>query len=277
MLTTPSFNQLSQDPLPYNWATEFRAFSSYHLLVVLICTGIMVGCCLIGKRLLGNKPTPDSLDREARFRKLIAWSIILSQAFINIRRMVYFDLQDSLPLHMCRLGVWIAAWHLLTLDRRARSLTLFWGIGLSAQVFFTPFVKAGYTDITFWIYWLNHLQIVGVAIYDITVLGYRPNLKDLGFASVLGVLYAIITIGFNWILGTNYSYLGAGTHEGVSLVDKLGPYPQRTIWMCLGALFVFLMIYTASSVMQMIRSRFFKKHPSLFIGPLQCPDATLCQ
>ena len=272
MQTPPTISPLASDPQTYDWATEFRAFTSYHLLVVVICAGIMVGCCIIGKRLLR-----EGLDREAQFRRFIAWSIIVTQVFINGRRMVYFDLQDSLPLHMCRLGVWIAAWHMFTLDRRARSLTLFWGIGLSAQVFFTPFIDAGYKDISFWIFWLNHVQIVGVAIYDIVVLGYRPNFKDLRFASIMGVIYALITIGLNWILGTNYSYLGAGEHEGVSIVDELGPYPQRTIWMCLGAMFVFAMIYGASKALLAFRTRVLKKPQPTLIEQSQRPDARLCQ
>jgi hypothetical integral membrane protein (TIGR02206 family) len=272
MQTPPSINQSPVPPESYDWASEFHAFTSFHWTVFAICAGSMALFCIIGKQLLRR-----SEDLEARFRVLLAWSIILTQGFIFIRRMVYFDLQDSLPLHMCRLGVVIAAWQLFTLDRRARSLTLFWGIGLSAQIFFTPYLDVGYGHLSFWIYWLNHVQIVGVAIYDIVVLGYRPDWRDLRFASVWGVIYAIVTIALNWMMGTNYSYLGSGQHEGSSIVDKLGPYPQRTIWMIVGALFVFALIYGVSTLMMLIRTRLFKKPPPRFVGPQRRPDAKLCQ
>ncbi len=274
MQSSPSISPMPEPVASYDWANEFRAFTSFHWVVLAVCLGSMIAFCLIGRRLL-RRDLELGGDREARFRKLLAWSILLTQGFILARRMVYFDLQDSLPLHMCRLGVWIAAWQLLTLDRRARALTCFWGIGLSAQVFFTPFIKAGYSDLSFYIYWLNHLQIVGCAVYDIVVLGYRPNARDLRFASIWGVVYAAVTIGLNAVLGTNYSYLGSGSHEGVSLVDQLGPYPQRTIWMSLGALLVFVLIFGVSKLIMFVRTRVFRKPPPRFIGPENAPDATL--
>lgn len=275
MQSPPTISPLAEPAPVYDWANEFRAFTSFHWVVLAVCLGSMVAFCVLGRTLL-NADLRDCGEREARFRRLLAWSIILTQGFITMRRMVYFDLQDSLPLHMCRLGVWIAAWQLFTLNRNARALTCFWGIGLSAQVFFTPFIKVGYSDLSFWIYWLNHLQIVGCAVYDISVLGYRPSWRDLRFASIWGVLYAIATIGINWVLGTNYSYLGSGTHEGVSMVDKLGPFPQRTIWMIVGALVVFALIYAVSQLALLVRTKVLKKPPPRFVGPDVRPNATLC-
>lgn len=222
MPTPPAISPMPPEPAHYSWASEFRAFTGLHWVVLLVCFGSMIAFCLLGRAML-SRDLADGGEREARFRRLLAWSILITQGFILARRMLFFDLQDSLPLHMCRLGVWIAAWQLFTLDRRARSLTLFWGIGLSAQIFFTPFIELGYAHLSFWIYWLNHVQIVGCAVYDIGVLGYRPDRRDFVFASVAGVIYALVTIRLNALLGTNYSYLGSGEHGGASVVDKLGP------------------------------------------------------
>jgi len=274
MPTPPTINPLPDATPIYQWANEFRAFTGFHWLVLVVCFGSMILLYMIGKRLLA-RDLEHGTDREAQFRKLLAWSIILTQVFILARRMVYFDLQDSLPMHVCRLGVWIAAWQLFTLDRRARSLTLFWGIGLSSQIFFTPYIKVGYSNISFWIYWLNHVQIVGCAIYDIAVLGYRPDWRDLRFASISGVIFAVVIFGLNALLGTNYSYLGKGNHEGASIVDKMGPYPQRVIWMIIGSLFIFVLIFGISKLMRRIRVGMFKKPPPRFVGPTQRPDATL--
>ncbi|MFG0245326.1 MAG: TIGR02206 family membrane protein [Phycisphaerales bacterium JB052] len=274
MQSPPTASPMPEMLPSYDWASEFRPFTGFHWVVLAICIGSMVAFCIIGKQLL-RRDLELGGKREANFRRLLAWSILLTQGFIFARRMVYFDLQDSLPLHMCRLGVWIAAWQLFTLNRNARALTCFWGIGLSAQVFFTPYIKVGYTDLSFYIYWLNHLQIVGCAVYDISVLGYRPSGRDFRFASIWGLVYAAATVGLNALLGTNYSYLGSGQHEGVSLVDKLGPYPQRTIWMSLGALFVFAVILGVSKLAMFVRTKVFRKPLPMFIGPENVPDATL--
>lgn len=272
MPTPPTASPMPEIIQHASWAQEFHAFTPFHWLVTGTCFALILVCCGLGRHLLNRGE-----DREARFRRVLAWSIVLSQGFIFVRRMVYFDLQDSLPLHMCRLGVWIAVWQLFTLDRRARSLTLFWGLGLSAQIFFTPYLDEGYAHLAFWIYWLNHIQIVGLAIYDIVVLGYRPTWRDLRFASLAGLVYAAVTFGLNALLRTNYSYLGEGSREGRSIVDELGPYPMRAVWMCLGALFIFCMIFGISRLLGLIRSRVLNKPPPRFVGPKQRPDATLCQ
>lgn len=275
MQAPPTINPAPAAEHAYSWAGEFRAFTGLHWVVLAVCFGSMIAFCVLGRALLA-RDLVDGGEREARFRRLLAWSIVLTQGFIFVRRMVHFDLHDSLPLHMCRLGVFIAAWQLFTLDRRARSLTLFWGLGLSAQIFFTPFIDVGYAHLSFWIYWLNHAQIVGCAVYDISVLGYRPERRDLVFATAAGVVYALFTIGLNALLGTNYSYLGSGEHEGTSLVDKLGPYPLRTLWMIIGAIAVFALIYAVSRLSLLIRIRVLGKPPPRFVGPRERPDPRLC-
>lgn len=251
----------------WDWSQEFRAHTPQHLAVVLVSAAIIAGACVIGARLI-LRDRRSGVDipqdgRERRFRVTLAWVIIASQVFINARRFLpsHWDLGDSLPLHFCRLSVWIAPWLLLTLDRRARALSLFWGVGLSAQIFATPYLEVGHGDLSFWIYWINHIQIVGVAAYDIVVLGYRPNWKDFRFASVAGVAAAAIIASLNAVLGTNYSYLGAGTHEGTSIVDEMGTYPWRLLVMALGGVALFAAITGASKLLMLCRTRLLKKPP----------------
>ncbi|MBL4591428.1 MAG: TIGR02206 family membrane protein [Phycisphaerales bacterium] len=259
-------------PPTSDWSQSFTTYGPFHGMVVVVILGLVALWCVVGWNLL-KEDSRDGMQlgmegREFHLRRIIAWTIIGTQGFIFVRRMVYFDVQESLPMHLCRLGVWIAAWTLWSLDRHARALTLFWGIGLSTQVLFTPFLTEGYGSITFWIYWINHLQIVGVAVYDIAVLGYRPTWKDLRFASITGLVFSGSVIALNAILGTNYSYLGSGTHEGISIVDKFGPYPIRTLWMSVGSLTIFAMIYGVSKLLTTIRVRVLKKTPVREITPV---------
>jgi len=258
------------NPDDYNWLNEFRAFTSFHWLVLGICVGSFVVFCIVGKYLL-KQDLRNGTSREQTFRRVLAWSILVTQAFIFVRRFTpgQWDLQESLPFHMCRWSVWIAAWAMLTLNPRARALLLFWGIGLSTQGLFTPFLDHGLLELGFWIYWLNHVQIVGAAIYDIVVLGYRPTFRHLVFAIVAGIGFAAIVIALNAVLGTNYSYLGAGEHEGQSIVDELGPYPQRTVWMVVGAGFLFTLIYLISRAAVLFRTRVLGKPPARLIGPAE--------
>ena len=147
---------------------------------------------------------------------------------------------------MCRVVVWAAALAMLTDSRRARAVCFFWGLGLSSQGFVTPMWNHGLASVEFWLFWVSHAQIVGVAVYSLAVLGFRPARADLVFASVSGVAFALVVIWANLALGTNYSYLGAGSYENRCVVDMLGPWPWRAPAMIAGALAIFGLLYGLS-------------------------------
>ncbi len=258
--------QIQTTTATHDWSQEFRTGTSQHWLVVGACALIIAAWCIIGKRLLADD-SDIGRSKERKLRHWIGWFIIISQSLIFFRRFTpgQWDLQDSLPLHMCRWSVWIVAWAMLTLNPKARALTLFWGLGLSTQVFLTPFLKEGHGSLGFWIYWINHVQIVGVGVYDILVLGYRPKLRDLRFAVLAGVGYSVLVFLLNLALGTNYAYLGAGNHEGKSIIDALGPYPWRALWMIIGGAAVMGLVYLFSLLAMTIRTRVLNKPPPRLI------------
>jgi len=262
-------NMLLQVPsttAAHNWSQEFRSGTSQHWLVIGVCASLMVIWCITGKRLLACD-TEDGRSKERRLRHWIGWFIILSQSVILIRRLIpgQWDVQDSLPLHMCRWTVWIVGWSMLTRNPKARALTLFWGLALSTQVFFTPFIKEGHGSLGFWVYWLNHLQIVGVALYDVVVLGYRPRFKDLRFAVLAGVGFSVFVFVVNIVLGTNYAYLGSANHDEASIIDVLGAYPMRAVWMVVGGAMVMGIVYLFSAGAMRLRTQVLKKPPPRFI------------
>ncbi|MFI4898809.1 MAG: TIGR02206 family membrane protein [Phycisphaerales bacterium JB059] len=223
-----------------SWAREFHAYSAFHAVTLAVCALAIFGACLGGRRL--------SRSGERVWRRTIGWSIVAFQSFAALWRVApgSFDLNESLPLHMCRVVVWAAALAMLTESRRARTICFFWGLGLSSQGFVTPMWNHGLASVEFWLFWVSHAQIVGVAAYALTVLGYRPVRADLFFASWSGVVFALVVIGANLALGTNYSYLGAGTYENRCVVDLLGPWPWRAPAMIAGALAIFGVLYGLS-------------------------------
>ncbi|MBL8762395.1 MAG: YwaF family protein, partial [Phycisphaerae bacterium] len=98
------------------------------------------------------------------------------------------------------------------------------------QAFFTPIVTQGFGHIKFWLYWINHMQIVGCAAYDLVVLRYRPAWPDFLKAAWLTFLYAIVLmVPFNWWLGTNYAYTGPSQPNSTTILDALGPWPRRLL------------------------------------------------
>lgn len=267
----PSSPQPGKFPADYRWVEEFHAFTPFHYWVLAISLASFIVFCAVGKRLLAYD-LKEGTHREQTFRRILVWSILISQSFFFIRRLTptHWDIQDSLPMHLCRWLVWIAAWALYTHNRKMRAFLLFGGIGLSTQAFFSPMITYGLGSMGFWIYWINHTQIVGAAIYDLAVLGYRPSRKDLQLAIIWGTAYALFTIAVNLLLDTNYSYLGRGAHRETSIVDQLGTFPGRVIWMIVGAWMIFGIIYFVSKSMLMFRTRVLKREPLKMIGCTDC-------
>lgn len=203
----------------------------------------------------------DALDggtRERRFRHTLAWVFVGWQAFATVWRVLpgEFDLNESLPLHLCRIVGWVVPIAMLTLHWRWRAVVFFWGIGLSTQGFFTPMWNDGLASVAFWLYWVGHVIIIGWGIYDLTVLGYRPRLRHLGFASIAGVVLTVGIAVFNVGCGTNYCYLGKGDYVGTSVVDHLGDWPARPAIIIGGSVFVFVVMYgLARAIEALLKSR----------------------
>lgn len=214
-------------PLPM-WATEFHSFSAAHgLCLVPLAASVFVSCAL-GRRWLSQGG--EGLVRERKLAAAWAGFVIA----INLWSIVYWSIPanfvaaESLPLQLCDVACLIAPLVFLTDWRTPRALMYFWGIGLSAQAFITPTLEQGPADTRFYLFWLVHLGIVGSAIYDLVVRGFRPTLRDLGIAIASVILYALAMVPINhFIPGANYGFIGNRLRDRPTVVDKLGPWPER--------------------------------------------------
>jgi hypothetical integral membrane protein (TIGR02206 family) len=229
------------------WLDEFASFSLFHLVTVGVFVGIMLGGCWVGKKLGVNS------RQEIRARTAIGILIIIFQTYSNIwwlmpARTAEHGLLNSFPLQLCDLAAYTAALALITGHwggrwRIFRTMLYFWGIGLSTQAFFTPVVPVGPAHTHYWLFWIGHTFIVGAAIYDLVVCGYRPRLPDFRNALAVTLGYGIFVFFLNMAIGSNYAYIG-NQHAGApTIVDKLGPWPLRA-FLVGGLVFVdYLILY----------------------------------
>lgn len=135
-----------------------------------------------------------------------------------------FDVDVSLPLHLCDLA-WVAAtWALWTGHRLAVALTYFWGLVLTTQAVVTPSLGEDFPDLRFFAFWALHLLIIWAAV--VLVWGYRvvPDWREYRLTLVVTGVWAVATFGINEVLGTNYGYLQEKPAGG-SVLDLLGPWP----------------------------------------------------
>lgn len=231
-------------PRGASWVERFDAFTLFHWTTLTACLALIGAWCVAGA-VLKRRDAKDNGGRERAFRRALAWAFLAWQAFATVWRVLpgNFDINESLPLHLCRFVGVIAPIAMLTMRWRWRAIVFFWGLGLSTQGMLTPMWNDGLGSVAFWLYWVGHVIIIGAAVYDIAVHRYAPRLHHLGFAVVSGVALTVGIAAFNVACGTNYCYLGRGDYAGSSVVDHLGDWPARPAIIIGGAAFVFLVMY----------------------------------
>lgn len=211
-------------PAGTGYLYEFKAFTWFHVVVAGVLLGLSVCVSLLGRRWRGQR-------RERAMASFIA-GFIFGRQVVEILWYLMpsrFTWALSLPLQFCDIAPWIAAIALLTEARWARILLYYWGTALCTQAFFTPTLSEGLAHTRFWWFWLGHTHIVGAAIYDLVARGFRPTWRDLRFAVISTGVLTFSLVALDAITGLNYGYVGPGSPTVRTIIDAIGPYPQRVL------------------------------------------------
>ena len=106
-------------------------------------------------------------------------------------------------------------------------------MALGSQAVITPDLAGGPSTISFWAFWLYHLFVVGAGIYVVVVQAFRPTWRDLRFALLFALCYVAVVFTIDAVFDLNYGYLGRPTPSRPTLLDVLGPWPLRVVFMVL--------------------------------------------
>ena len=231
-----------------NQFDSFAAGANVHLLTLAVFS---VATCLaitLGRR-LRETPGEIKMRQAIGLTGLIVWGGGLG------RRLVpgSFSIADSLPLQFCDVACVVACLMLLTGHRRAHAITYFWGIAFCLQAFLTPTLKQGPAHLDFWFFWINHAVILGGAVYSVCVSRFRPRWNDFLFAAAAATAWLCFLVIFDVLTGSNYGFVGNANPGTKSLIDFLGPWPGRLVW-------IYLMGLTALMVLW-LPWRFFHREP----------------
>lgn len=200
----------------------FRPFSLLHG-ATLLGIAILIGLAVFAARRRGPLRIASPLERCVGWAYLAAWVTTYGYFFTSSLH----EPAKTLPLHLCHLTAAAAA--LLLITRRAflRPIVYFWGLALCTQALVTPSLSEGPALFPFWFFWSTHGMIVGVALYDVFALGYRPNLRDYGIACAAAAGYFAIVLPLDVAFGWNYGFVGPDKPEVRTIVDALGAWPER--------------------------------------------------
>jgi hypothetical integral membrane protein (TIGR02206 family) len=213
--------------MPDTWM-RFDSFTPLHAVAAGASLTLIFASCLLGLRWRG---------KVLESRLSAGWGGAV--AVINLWSIVYwmlppiYDPKTSLPLHLCDIACLASPFVYLTTWRLPRSLVYFWGIGLSTQAFITPTLDHGPADMRFWLFWLVHIAIVGSAAYDLIVRRFRPTWKDLLLTLAVSFAWMAFAMWVNSRLGANYGYFGKSVPGKPTIIDSLGPWPARVVYIAL--------------------------------------------
>jgi hypothetical integral membrane protein (TIGR02206 family) len=243
-------------PAAKSWREDFVPFTAMHVITVAALAALMLGSCYLGHCW---RETP----RERRFRIGWGWAVLAYQTWYTLWYLLpeNFTWEKGLPLELCDLAAFVAGLAMVTQWRPWRTLLYFWGIGLSTQAFFTPTLVYGPGHLKFWMFWVGHTMIVGSAVYDIVVLRYRPRLHDfkqvlvVSFLYCLGIFYFDVWLSAETGLDINYAYIGAGKPGNPTLIDYLGPWPRRVLFVMAIVIVDYTLLYAVWPLAGLIRPR----------------------
>jgi hypothetical integral membrane protein (TIGR02206 family) len=200
---------------------EFRAFSLLHAAALMAVAAASWGLAWNGRQHGGSSP----------WARIVGVLFVIEWIAFHTWKATPPELKpiETLPLQMCHWTALAAGCYLATQLRALRPILYFWGFGLCTQALITPVLKEGPNDVIFWHFWLSHGMIVVGAVYALVAEGYRPSWRDYGIACVATLFYGLSVLPVNLLIGANYGFLGRSKPEQPTLVDWLGPWPERLL------------------------------------------------
>ena len=185
-------------------ASQFEFFGLPHIAVMASSVTLPLLLTLAVRR----------LDSAAATRAIcVAFAaVLLLNEFVNLyHRLSIAGMEDfaryNLPLHVCGITIFAAAATLVLRWRTAYEITYFWGLVGATNAMVTPELDAAFPHYRFFQYFIAHGGIVAAALFATWGLGMRPSSGSVRRAFILLNLLAIVLIGVNLVLGSNYLYL----------------------------------------------------------------------
>lgn len=197
-----------------------------HAITVAVFLAAVALMCWLGRRLRGT-------GAGRRYEMALAasvWALWVGYQAYDISR-YGFSAGHSFPLQVSDVTAAVAGLVLVRPRRGFQTIAYFWGLALGSQAVFTPDLTDGPATVAFWAFWLYHVFVVGAGVYVVVVQGFRPGWRDLRLAILAGLVFVAVVFTINAVFDLNYAYLGRGMPSRPSLLDYLGPWPQRVVLM----------------------------------------------
>lgn len=208
--------------VPYQ--TRFETFDNSHLVALALFVIGAFAIVWLGRR-IRDTPTDRIVSR------VLAIAIAVIATVMQILKLLpaEWNLNTSLPLHICDFGWMVAVVALWTHNRLLTTMTFLWGVTLTTQAMITPDLATPFPEPRFLMFWFKHWLIVWAAIFLVLGLNIRPTWRDYRRTVGWTLVWMVGAMTINFIIGTNYGYLNRKP-SGASALDLLGPWPLYLVF-----------------------------------------------
>jgi len=156
-------------------------------------------------RLLKNK----SAIVKSNFARGLSVAFILTYIISNTIAIYngWWNLQDNLPLHLCRISFFISMVVLLTRKQWMYEWVLFLAIPSGIHSMLTPEMTKGISTWFYFDYYFVHAGLILVPLYLTIVMGMKSR-ADAWWKTILRLQIPVaIILPLNFLLESNYIYL----------------------------------------------------------------------
>lgn len=190
----------------------FVQFGSAHLaaIAILVCLCVLV-------------PAVVRYSASVRVKRGICWGLVVVLLGGEWLKYIYtlthdgfdFFVEYALPLHVCGVAVYLAAFTLIAKKQAGFEIVYFWALGGTTQAILTPAVTAGFPSYHFFQFFIEHSAVIVAVFVAVFGLKMRPRLKGVWITYAVSWGLVFVVGGINYLLDTNYMYL-CGPPAGVS-------------------------------------------------------------
>jgi len=216
----------------------FSQGSPLHAACLAVCVLAVIVTTLLARRFRDHAAASRRLRLAIAIGCIVSW--IASNGYgLHPER---FSWAESLPLHFCNLANLLGARAVVTRRRISQGLMYFWSFALCSWAFLTPSLYVGPTDLWFWLFWIYHTFIPVATAWILVADRYRPGWRDWRISVMLTLAYMALLAVLDAVTGWNYGFVGPSLPTQRNLLDFLGPYPVRLLWMALIGTFLFALL-----------------------------------
>lgn len=185
-------------------SSEFEFFGFAHVAAIGVILAVPIILSIVVKRVDSTKTTQAICYG---FAGVIAVNEVLNWSHRIATVGVHEFVREYMPLHVCGITVFAVVVTLIFRRQTAYEIAYFWGLVGATNAVVTPQLEFGYPQYRFFQYFIAHGGIVAAALFATWGLDMRPTGRSVLRVFVLLNVLAIVLVGVNLMLGSNYMFL----------------------------------------------------------------------